>query len=321
MSAIENYFHKVLGQPVNIKELSREHVASLPMFLRELYSLKRIRILGHEAILMERISDRPLTVDQFHKHTKLVEFAFSRPTILVLKSIESYNKRRLIQRHISFVIPGKQMFIPQFLIDLKERGEGFLPDQEKLQPAAQCLLFFHLLRKDIQKYNFKQISTELGYTQMTITRAARDLASKHLANIEGKKERRLLFEIDRKKLWKASHPYLQNPVKKIYFQDDFVHSKLLYKASYSALAYYTDLSEDDREYFAVSQSDFSRLLALGKIEVSTDQDGPICIQVWKYPPALLTESQVVDPLSLYLSFDTRDERVETELEKLIENLW
>ena len=45
------------------------------------------------------------------------------------------------------------------------------------------------------------------------------------------------------------------------------------------------------------------------------------IEVWRYNPMLLAKSNVVDPLSLYLSLKTNeDERVRIELKNLINNV-
>lgn len=42
------------------------------------------------------------------------------------------------------------------------------------------------------------------------------------------------------------------------------------------------------------------------------------IEIWSYSPDLLSESPVVDPLSLYLSLrNSEDERVQQQLETLI----
>jgi hypothetical protein len=45
------------------------------------------------------------------------------------------------------------------------------------------------------------------------------------------------------------------------------------------------------------------------------------IEVWRYPPALFAERDVVDPLSLYLSLKgTSDERIEASLDEMMRKL-
>ena len=57
------------------------------------------------------------------------------------------------------------------------------------------------------------------------------------------------------------------------------------------------------------------------IPPSSSDMAPIELEIWKYDPQLLSESNRVDPLSLYLSLaETKDERVEAALDKLLETL-
>jgi len=45
------------------------------------------------------------------------------------------------------------------------------------------------------------------------------------------------------------------------------------------------------------------------------------LEIWNYNPKLFSENERVDPFSLYLSLrDTKDERVETALEELMEKI-
>ena len=47
----------------------------------------------------------------------------------------------------------------------------------------------------------------------------------------------------------------------------------------------------------------------------------IQLELWKYPPALFGRNGKVDPISLYCSLkDTPDERIENELETMLEEM-
>ncbi len=46
--------------------------------------------------------------------------------------------------------------------------------------------------------------------------------------------------------------------------------------------------------------------------------GDYKVEVWRYDPILLAENEIVDPLSLYLSFkNNEDERIQIEIKNLI----
>ncbi len=54
-------------------------------------------------------------------------------------------------------------------------------------------------------------------------------------------------------------------------------------------------------------------------ELTTDEPGSIELEIWKYPPELFANNDMVDPLSLFLSLkSSKDERVEMALEELQE---
>jgi hypothetical protein len=52
-----------------------------------------------------------------------------------------------------------------------------------------------------------------------------------------------------------------------------------------------------------------------------EYDGTNYIELWKYNPEILLKDRFVDPLSLYLFFkDSKEQRIEIELEKLINKI-
>lgn len=60
---------------------------------------------------------------------------------------------------------------------------------------------------------------------------------------------------------------------------------------------------------------------LRMIPAASSDLAPLELEIWKYDPKLLSESGLVDPLSLYLSLaDTNDERIEGALRDLLEDL-
>ncbi|GBD92470.1 hypothetical protein BMS3Abin05_00042 [bacterium BMS3Abin05] len=322
MKTVERYLTEILGFPVRLKPLPLNEPSGLPFFLKQMYAFYKTNLLGREIIFLEKRNDEPLTVDQLRKHGEMAEQAFNRPVVFVLPFIESFNRKRLIQKQVAFVVPDKQLFIPQLLIDLREFRQSALKRKEKLLPAAQCLLFYHILKENLQPFNLKTIAEILGYTQMTVTRAAKVLEKNNLGIIKGRKDKRFVFEQDKKTLWQKALPFLQNPVKKIYFLEHPPQADFVYRASFSALANYTDLAEGAKKYFAVSRNDFETLKKEQLIKIIHSSDVGVRLEVWKYAPGILAEDRVVDPLSLYLSLkDREDERVQKALDALLEQVW
>ncbi|GBD87639.1 hypothetical protein BMS3Abin03_01573 [bacterium BMS3Abin03] len=322
MKKLNRYIMELLGTELRLEPLNTVHKKELPFYIRKMFNIKRGFLFDKEILLLEQKAEENLTAEQYRKHITLLENTFNLPAVLVLEQLEAYNRKRLIEKQIAFIIPGKQMYIPQLLIDLREFRNTAQKKKEKLQPAAQCILLYHLLKEDIEDMNFKLIAEKTNYTQMTITRGAKELADKQLCRIDGTKEKRIVFNDERRTLWNKALPYLQNPVKRKIFIDDFIDENLIYKSGLTALSYFTDLAGEQRECFAISKTDYMYLRKQNRINITNKLEGRICLEIWKYAPGILSENRIVDPLSLYLTFkDIKDERIEMETEKMVNKIW
>ncbi len=322
MNKLEKYINELLGIQLATKTLNKALEKTLPLYLKEMYIIKKALLFDKELMLLEQKTKENLTADQYRKQITLFENTFNCPVVLVLDHLEAYNRKRLIEKQIAFIIPGKQMFIPQLLIDLREYRNTAQKKKEKIQPAAQCILLYHLLKENIENMNFKILAQKINYTQMTITRGARELEDKQLCRVEGTNERRIIFPENKKTLWRNALPYLQNPLKKKIYVEDFIEQNLLFEAGFTALTRLTNIAGEEKDCFAISKTDYMYLRKHNQINITNKTEGRICLEIWKYAPNILSENNIVDPLSLYLTLkDTEDERVEIEIEKMVNRLW
>ena len=322
MEALEKYIYNTLGVEVIINRLSEIDQKIMPIYLRSIYNFKTGQLFERDILFLEQKQNEYLTAEQYRKHTRIVENTLNIPAVLIIDPIEAYNRKRLIEKQIAFIVIGKQMFIPQLLIDLKDFRYQTQKMKDEIQPAAQCLLFYHLQKENVEKLNFKEIAAKLNYRPMTITRAANELSHKKICSIDGTKDKRVIFEKDKKVLWDMAFPYLQTPVKRKIFVEEYIKEDLLYRTNFSALSYYTNMSEDQNVCYAISKFDYFYLKKHNQINITNKIEGYTCLEIWKYAPATLTINRIVDPLSLYLTFkDSQDERIVKEIEGMIENLW
>jgi hypothetical protein len=317
MNNLQKYIREVLGTEIRLKVPGKKELEKLPLYLRN--NLKIGELLGHELMFVVKTN---LTPTQYQKQAKIIENVFRKPVIYVIDSMEQYNRKRLIDKKIGFIVPGRQMYIPNLLIDFKEYGKIQVKAAEKFYPATQCLLFYLLLGNDMGGMNFKTIANKLNYGTMTITRAANVLDKLDLCKIKGNKEKRLVFERDKGQIWKEAQDYLINPVNKEYYTDDYYNFKLFYKTGINALSYYTEIAETNKNLYAVFYKSFRTILKENKLNLINLPDANTTIQVWKYDPGILASNGVVDPLSLYLTLkENSNERVQGELHKLMAGLW
>lgn len=336
MNRLKQYIQETLGVEIEPQPIPKKQLGGLPMYIGETYRLYYLELYNQLLVLAEPKQIEGLSILQTEKHFDLLKNVLGNEIImLLLPQITAFNRKRLIEKGINFIIPDKQLFMPDLLIHLKEsfsnnRGKNEL---QTLLPSAQFLLIYHILHKGkkwkIEKVPFKEIAAITGYSAMAITKAVENLKSHDLVEVNGEKEKFIRFTIaDKGELLKTvmNRKLFINPVlKRVFIENRPVVSQLPHTNA-SALPEYTDLNPTNQEYFAIEKHHYYALLKNHALHDLNDNEGKYCIEVWKYNPNILLDlakpdALVVDPLSLYLSLqDSHDERVQMALGKLLERV-
>ena len=320
VSALQRYLEDTLHEPARVVAL--ELAPSFPSFLSRTYSLLEGHVAGRRCIFLAT-ADNTATPSDIAKHVALARPAVDAIVVFVTPWLSAHNRSRLIGHGVPFVVPGKQLYIPDLAMDLRERFRTpKLRRAAGLSPSAQAVLFHRLLRLDEAATTPSLIATQLRYSAMSIGRAFDDLVSAGLAHTDRRgRERRIRFQAEGRQLFDASHDLLRSPVRTEKFIRDARAAPPLKRAGESALAELTALSPPPLEAFAVAASDW-RVVAQLCALVETDRDeASHIVETWSYDPAALTAAHTVDPLSLYAQFrDHRDERVAMAAERLLDGM-
>jgi len=330
------YIQETLGLQPTANPIAKSYLDKLPMYIHETFKLYRTDLLNKEIILAELKNDDELSIQQTEKQVQQIKSLLNQKVVVVLENIQAYNRKRLIEKGINFIVPGKQLYMPDLLIDLRE---SFVHPKTKqkngtLLPSAQFLLIYHIIHRyqkwQLEEHPFKEIAQKLGYTPMAITNAIDDLKYHELIDVEGEKEKFIRFRYDRREMWNIAQKQnlLVNPVIKTVYVDEKPKDLFLLQSNASALPEYTDLNPSRQEYFAIEKTVFYSLQKSNALVNPNDYEGRYALEVWKYNPLTLVDElpndrAVVDPLSLYLSVkDNRDERIEMALEQILEKfIW
>lgn len=330
------YIQDTLGAQPTATPIAKSYLNKLPMYILETYTLYRTVLLNTEIILAELKDDDELSIQQTEKQLQQIRNLLNQKVALVLENVQAYNRKRLIEKGINFIVPGKQLYLPDLLIDLRESyvHPKTVQKKETLLPSAQFLLIYHLINRNqqwkLEEHAFKEIAKKLGYTPMAITNAIDNLKYHELIDVKGEKEKFIRFRSERSGLWKIVYQQnlLVNPVIKTLYVDEKPKDLILLKSNVSALSEYTDLNPSRQEYFAIEKTVFYGLQKSNALVNLNEHEGRYALELWKYNPLTLVapsgkKIKVVDPLSLYLSVkDRRDERIEMALEQILEKfLW
>ena len=319
----------------------------LPFFLQNAYRFYLVTLFDHPCLLMLATTPEGETPAVVRKHWQAVNKHFQGDVIYLIKIVSSYNRKRLIEQRVPFLVPGNQLYLPGLGIDLREY---FKPGRQNeitlLSAPAQALLLREILQHDCAGLPAKGLAQTLGYSPMTITRAIKELTDRQLATAEKVgREKHLSFPLTGHALWQAAQPVLQSPVTKrlwVVWRNSkkgksAVEGRI---AGESALAHYTDLAATGVQQWAITADSWAALARRADVHVLASEPAnanlptksrqsirkdreAMELELWAYrPDAIVSGKPCVDPLSLCLSLAANtDERVELAREFLLEQIW
>lgn len=323
-SSLTHYLEDVTGQTPLIRPLPKHAHAGLPVYLVHSYNLYELQLFEEALILaMVKESEDDIDLTQLGKDQEKFAQTLCRAVVLVLPQIRSYERKRLVERKVPFIVPGRQMFLPMLLVDFRETYpiKTNRPSTH-LGWVAQVIILRHLLMGDISDRPLTDVASLLGYSKMAITQGLNQMLPLELCHeVSAGRSKMIEFVHPADYLWRKAQPFLRSPVKRRYFVKwlDAPDARLPY-AGLSALANLTSMAPGAKDVFSMHDRSIRRMLAEGKCLASPlEEDAQFILEGWAYHPDLLAFEDTVDPISLYLSMQKEsDERVHMALDQLME---
>jgi len=315
---IPEYLHQTLG--VRPHAVVWDGAGRLPAFLTARYRFALIDLEGRELLLMVDENPDPEPPATIRKHAEQVRAKWGGSIVYVRDRVTAYNRKRLIEQRVPFIVPGNQMYLPELGLDLREYFRTPPPTKRKFRPATQAVLIFMLLYRDEDGATASELAPVLGYTTMTLSRAFDELESVELATSDASgRERVIRFHARRRETWERAQPWLIDPVKSRHFVAICPNGL---QAGQDALAHYTMLAEPRIPVTAIGHKQWLAFIQESpEAELRDRESAKSEVEVWKYEPRQHDKPGTVDPLSLYMSVkDTADERVEQALDVLMEQV-
>lgn len=316
---LEEYLPEITGIKVTI---SPSYHVGLPQFFTRLYDLHHITIGTTSFIGVVLKHEDEFKPVQFIKHMHKVPSAETDEICIVAQSLPTYVRKRLIEKGVSFVIPGVQMYLPSIGMELRPRyGQSKSVLVEQFSPATQVVLIYWLLGRIQGIITPLELSKQLRYSAMSMSRVLDELEPTELAQVEKIGRNRLLtFTGDRKKIWEQARQKMRNPVTQtVNILEHNLHRQDALPAGMTALSHRSMLSENAYPEYAISHKIWNTMQKEGTEIIPIEEPGICTLQIWCYDPKLLEVEGQVDPFSLYLSFQNEtDERIEMALEQMME---
>ena len=245
--------------------------------------------------------------------------AFGKDVVFCFDNLLYYERERLAERGVYFLVPEKYFNLP-FMMSKAIEAPSNYRQGNSLLPPAQRMLLWHLQASDLEGRSINEAGKICGLGQAASSRAVINLESSGLLNLRKADGRKILeFKLKGRDLWQEALPLLSSPVKKTYYCDSFDGAAYPI-CGINALSAYSDLNPDSEKMYALTVDEFKN--ESPKIRGLNEIDGDVIIEVWKYAPVVENGIGMVDKLSLYLSLQNdADPRVEKELSLIIERLW
>ena len=319
-AAVRAYLHETLG--ISPKVRAWLGAGKLPYFLQDTFEIRELRLLDRQVLLaIDKRPDKPGLASVRGQMDKLRQLA-GMPVVYVTATLASYERKRLIEQKVPFLVPGNQLYLPDLGIDLREyfRRPPAAPDTV-LSPATQAMLITVLLRQPWRaEWQPAEVMSDLGYTAMTLSRAVKELTAAGIVTLRTEGRARWLHtERTAEHTWERAKPLLRSPIKRRFWArpTDKWKPPRVKLAGLSALARHSMLSEPQLPIYAVSPAQWKTATQAGIEALPEPLPGACEWELWHYNPALIPNSETVDPLSLTLSLqDNTDERIQLALDEL-----
>ena len=242
--------------------------------------------------------------------------------MLVLDNISAYQMKVMLEKRTGFIVPGKQLFIPsEFLYMKKPASMNESTDIKHFAWGTQ-LVFTYMLLQSESTFDMTDITSALSISDMTVSRSLNELKAVSLVScrVEGKTGRKKVWtRKQQEQFWKEGKQYLRSPVMEQMYVTKIPKNVPYVMGGFSALARQTRLEEPEYPVYALSHLQRN---VLKPYEVSSDQgemENLPLVQLLRYDPVPLSKKGYVDPVTLILSIQIKDERVEKAIEELVKD--
>lgn len=320
----KDYVEETLGISLHFKEWPDKR--KLPLFLRQEFDFAETRILGRPVLIAAAIAPEH-SAAQVRKQFEVLQPRFYGDIVYLRQQIDAYQRKRLIGQRVSFIVPGNQLYLPTFAIDLREYFRKPKTPPAKLSPLAQVTLLYAIYHGDLLPLSVYRAAEILQCSKMSMSRVFSELEALELVDVEKKgRSRNLRLKMPQFESWETARRFMQTPVRKrLRVSRDFPIPNQSRIAGLSALALKTEITKGQERIIAIgptaqrsARPDLERFnIPMNEFECS------ITIELWRYDPCLLSTGISVDRLSLYLSVEAAgDERIEAALNDLVkETSW
>ena len=310
----------ISGRPIELKERSKAQIKGISIGNTLSYKFFDGDFHGLSLLFAEPKGNIPSPRILSITANELTE-KFGLPVVFILDECPAYERQRLIDKEVYFVVSDKYAHLPMLVANERLRKTKLA---KGLTPVAQFLLLFHLQVESLEGRAARDMEKKVPYSYASITLGITCLADLGICQklADGSKRKVLHFHEKGRQLWDNVQSLLFDPVEQRLYCDEFLSEEHFPVCGINALAHYTMLNPDSEKMIMMSGKQLRELTSSGALIRPNEYDGDVLIEAWKYPSVVKEETpNWVDKLSLALSLrEDSDPRVEGEIERLIDEM-
>lgn len=301
---------------IRIKYTGKECGYKLPYAYLSAFEIKEVLLGSVKAVFVKPIYNTE-SLDSIKRKIMYISKQLMLPAVLIMVDLIPRQRQSLVKDGIPFVVEGKQIYLPFLGVLFQERNTRQFHIKTFLTPSAQLLLLYYLYCDNKEIY-LKDLRIPLQMSPMSLSRAAKELAALDILEI-GKKGVQIFLYSDwpKKDIYANASKHMINPVEKVVYVERKDLNDKFCIAGENALARYTMLNDTEECCLAVKS-----VKGLTVSQELIDNNEQARVEIWKYDPQIFSINNVVDRISLALSFrDELDERIAIEVESMLQGLW
>lgn len=303
----------------NLKIVKYDNINDLPVYMianRNIYKA----IEDDISFIIVEINDDNIDLKSLINQKSKYEKFLSLPIVFYFNNMNRSIRNSLIRNHISFITSNSQVFIPFIGMHITNSFNNKKNiNNKKMMPITQSLFLYMLYICKDSKVIKKDVAKYLNTTKMSITRASEQLESMNILYQERKgKELYMYTKVYGYELFKLAKEFLINPVQETITVEYTKQIDSFPLANESALSKISMLNKPRRKSVAVNKIQMKKYIFNLVDDKWNNNNDIVNIEKWKYDPNIFSQNNIVDPVSLYMSFSfNNDERIEAELNNLL----
>ncbi|MDR0959008.1 MAG: MarR family transcriptional regulator [Propionibacteriaceae bacterium] len=299
-----------VDESAKLSELSLKGLMSVALTSR--YEFYGLSLLEEDYVVASPVG--PFTVDRLAADFSAIEAKTSKPVIALVSQLSPYFRKALIARRIPFLLEDKQAYLP--FIYLNVIASTSIHQPRDFAPATQAV-FLALLYSEGVPQSQESLERQLLLSPMSVSRAVGQLASHELIDVEttGKTGRRKVITVpDAAVFYRLGMEHFGEAVKRSIHIAGKPPQGLL-RSGIDALSRRTMLGPPECPSFAASKRHYQELESQ-QIDwrEAADRRDSFKVDLLGYDPSTLTSDDLVDPVTMVLTVDHHDERIDEAID-------